>query len=618
MACSNCNTSNCGCSGTYTVSQTCPPACSEVFNTACVVYTGVDITCPDNTTGMTSTVVSRNDYLDTALTRIINYFCGRFNSLVIPTTVVESNDPGIIVTEQILGSVTTYLLSLDPAELPSASQVTAGDNVVVTGDGSGGDPYVVNSHESIVDVTPGTALSVSTSSTGPYENTYTIDIDASLLPVTELNTSFAHISIVPTPNSPNAGDTTYTLEVDEVTITSVDAKIDVVNTAAGGIAPFERTFTVDVNETEMGNYIMDTASGILAQGGIIADPASAITVGYDALTHTITIGESIGVPFQWKTISDGASDIVAASPNDKLRIVSGTGASVALATGPGANEGTFTITNTDLGSAQSTYTDFVCTNTSGGGTPGTCAATSNGQVLNLVGGDGCDLSVDALSNTITIDNLVNKVYASVVGDDGPVLTADGIVDQLDVLGGDGINTVGTTGPGGNVLTIENEALVYSTITGDTGSSPASGLNDSLAIVSSGAGCSTTVTADTVTIENTGVITVSAGSNIIVDNADPQNPIVRTRANATVDDTTVTTQDIAATAGNPGSVVSLTHTIGVQYAQIRVIANTVLTGSFVANQDITSDFAIIMTGVDAYTLESTTYTGNVRVIVVGTV
>lgn len=577
MACSNCNTSNCGCSGTYTVSQTCPPACSEVFNTACIVYTGVDITCPDNTTGITSTVVSRNDYLDSALTKIIQYFCGRFNSLVIPTTVVQSNDPGIIVAEQILGSVTTYLLSLDPAELPSASQVTAGDNVVVTGDGSAGDPYVVNSHESIVDVTPGTALSVSTSSTGPYENTYTIDIDASLLPVTELQTSFGHISITEVPNTPNAGDTTYTLEVDEVTITSVDSKIDVINTAAGGIAPFERTFTVDVNETEMGNYVMDTAAGILAQGGIIADPASAITVGYDSISKTITIGESIGVPFQWKTISDGTTDEVAASPNDKIRIVADAitnGISSTLLAGPGANEATFTIVNEDRGSAQSTYTDFVCTNTSGGGTPGTCTATSNGQSLNLVGGDGCDLSADPISNTITIDNLVDKVYASFVGDTGPVLTADGIVDQLDVLGGSGINTVGTTGPGGNVLTIEND----------------------------------------------GVLTVSAGANIIVDNADPQNPIVRSRANAIVDDATVTSQDVAST----GTPIALTHTVGVQYVQIRIIANTVLTGTIngiaiVPDQDITSDFAIVMgTVADEYTISSTTYTGNVRVIVVGTI
>ena len=102
MACSNCNTPNCGCSGTYVVSQTCPPACSEVFNTACVVYTGVDITCPDNTTGITSTVVSRNDYLDTALTKIINYFCGRFNNLVHPTTVVQPADAFVVVDETVL------------------------------------------------------------------------------------------------------------------------------------------------------------------------------------------------------------------------------------------------------------------------------------------------------------------------------------------------------------------------------------------------------------------------------------------------------------------------------------------------------------------------------------
>ena len=68
MACSNCNTPSCGCSGTYVVSQTCPPACSEVFNSSCIVYTGVDLTCENTLTGLTSTVISRNDYLDSALT----------------------------------------------------------------------------------------------------------------------------------------------------------------------------------------------------------------------------------------------------------------------------------------------------------------------------------------------------------------------------------------------------------------------------------------------------------------------------------------------------------------------------------------------------------------------
>ena len=63
MACSTCKTSNCGCTGTYVVSATCPPSCSEVFNSQCIVYTGVDILCG------TDTVIARNDYLDTVITK---------------------------------------------------------------------------------------------------------------------------------------------------------------------------------------------------------------------------------------------------------------------------------------------------------------------------------------------------------------------------------------------------------------------------------------------------------------------------------------------------------------------------------------------------------------------
>tara|TARA_R110000823_G_scaffold21133_6_gene63958 strand:- start:6477 stop:7493 length:1017 start_codon:yes stop_codon:yes gene_type:complete len=69
MACSTCNTVNCGCTGTYVVAATCPPTCPEVFNAQCIVYTGVDILCG------TDTVISRNDYLDSAITKLVNYVC---------------------------------------------------------------------------------------------------------------------------------------------------------------------------------------------------------------------------------------------------------------------------------------------------------------------------------------------------------------------------------------------------------------------------------------------------------------------------------------------------------------------------------------------------------------
>ena len=446
MACSNsnCNTPSCGCSGTYVVSQTCPPACSEVFNSACIVYTGVDVSCLNDVTGIAQTVISRNDYLDTALTKIINFFCGRVNEALTSTIVTTTSAPYLSVTSSVSGAVTTFTVDLDVLSLPTASVVTGGANAVVTGTGAALDPYVVNANESVVAVDSASALTlvVDPSTPGPYETTYTIGIDASLLPVTELQTSFGHISITEVPNTPNAGDTTYTLEVDEVTLTSIDPKLDVVNTAAGGIAPFERTFTVDVNDTLMGEFIMDTAgANIVAAGGI--------TVAYDAIAHQITIGETIGVPDQWKIISDGSTDITAGSPTDKLRVVAGAGASVALASGPGANEGTFTIANTDLGSSQLIFGSVDCNN--GGASVGTCSASTNTDALTLVGGAEIDLSV--VGNTITIDNLITKVYSNVVGDDAVSLQANSTTDTLDILGGDRISTSGTSAPGGNELTI---------------------------------------------------------------------------------------------------------------------------------------------------------------------
>lgn len=445
MACSNCNTPSCGCSGTYVVSQTCPPACSEVFNSACIVYTGVDITCTNSVTGLSSTVVSRNDYLDTALTNIVNFFCSRVNE-ALGATVVASGDSYIDVASATVGSVTTYTITLDPASLPSASIVTAGDNVTVTGTGSALDPYVVNANESIVAVDPASALTliVDPSTPGPYETTYTIGIDSSLLPVTELQTSFGHISITEIPNTPNAGDTTYTLEVDEVTLSTSDAKLDVVLTNAGGVAPFERTFTVDIDDTEMGNFIMDTAgANIVAAGGI--------TVAYDAIAHQITIGETIGVPDQWKIISDSVLDITAGSPTDKLNIVGGTGASVALVAG--VNEGTFTITNTDLGSDQLIFGSVDCNN--GGPSVGTCSAATNTDVLTLVGGD--DITLSVAGNTITINNDIDNVYSDVIADSGGSLQAATTTATLEVLGGTGISTAGAAGPT-NSITINNDGV----------------------------------------------------------------------------------------------------------------------------------------------------------------
>tara|TARA_Y100000592_G_scaffold66138_1_gene102835 strand:+ start:7527 stop:8876 length:1350 start_codon:yes stop_codon:yes gene_type:complete len=107
MACSTCNTPNCGCTGTYTVSATCPPACSEVFNMQCIVYTGVDLTCDGDV------VISRNDYLDSAITKLVDYVCSK---VAPPASVVAGSAfIDVVPTTDPVTSVTTYTVSADMA-----------------------------------------------------------------------------------------------------------------------------------------------------------------------------------------------------------------------------------------------------------------------------------------------------------------------------------------------------------------------------------------------------------------------------------------------------------------------------------------------------------------------
>jgi hypothetical protein len=513
MATSNCGTSNCGCNNSYTVTTPCPPSCTEVFNAQCIVYTGTDISCGDDT------VISRYDYMDTIVTKIINYFCSRFDSLVIPTTVVESTDAAILVDTIVVGSVTTYSLSLDASSFPAGSIVAAGANVVVTDDGLVPTTYTVNANESIVAVEAGSALSliVDPSTPGPYETTYTIGIDNSLLPDTILQTSFAHISIVEIPNTPNAGDTTYTLEVDEVDITSVDVKLDVINTNAGGIAPFERTFTVDINEAEMTNWIMESviySPGNLLEG-LIEGPG--ISLNWNPATYQLQIENTFSDPERWFELIDfAATSIIPTTGTASLSILSdpadvgagGNGISAVLSgTGTAAR---YDLRNTDPGTAQLIFGTIDCNN-DGGASVGTAVATSNTDTLTLVGGAEISVSVPS-TNTIVVDCDITSIYSNVAGDTGNV-AAGTVTDSLEIVGAadSAITTAISSVPGVATLEIDwtgvtvgaglsgtglpadpliNTANIFSDITGDAGPGlTASGLTDSV-YISGGKGIAT--------------------------------------------------------------------------------------------------------------------------------
>jgi len=106
-----------------------PIPCSEVINSECVIYTGPDITCNQDT------VVATGDTVAEALNDIVDYFCDNSGG---QSTVVAAGD-NIQVTSNTVGNVTTYTV------IGKETIVAAGTNVTVTSNTVGNDTtYTVN------------------------------------------------------------------------------------------------------------------------------------------------------------------------------------------------------------------------------------------------------------------------------------------------------------------------------------------------------------------------------------------------------------------------------------------------------------------------------------------
>ena len=108
-----CNNQTCGCKNSYlTTPPPCPTPtdcpdrqpCSEVFDAECIIYTGPDLECGDDT------VIAQNTAVSLALEDIVGYFCNLAS--LVPITVVAAGD-GIEVTSTTLGTTTTYTVSTE-------------------------------------------------------------------------------------------------------------------------------------------------------------------------------------------------------------------------------------------------------------------------------------------------------------------------------------------------------------------------------------------------------------------------------------------------------------------------------------------------------------------------
>lgn len=316
MANHTCN-QTCGCRDTYVVTQPCPPSCPEVFNSQCIVYTGTDILCGRDT------VISRYDYLDTVITKLVNYFCTRLANA--PVTIVESDSIYIDVTSTTVGFTTTYVLDLDFAQLVADLNLTlpvynvvGSDNVFVATTVVGTTTiFTLSAFETEVINTDG-LLNVTANITPGVDIIYTVNVD-----LVALTAALPQTSVI---GGPSANSFITTSVVGTMTTYSVDSKESIVAagdnvtvTATGGTAPnYDTTYTVDSEAATLA-LLAGEAYLALVSAYNAGTHTTAYTLSLDIAALDIHINQEINDVFD-NTVGGFGIDAVYAGAGQTLTI----------------------------------------------------------------------------------------------------------------------------------------------------------------------------------------------------------------------------------------------------------------------------------------------------------
>ena len=431
MACSNCNnTQNCGCSnGTYTVSATCPPACTEVFNAQCIVYTGVDLTCDGDT------VISRNDYLDSVITKLVDYVCSK---VAPPASVVAGSAfIDVVPTTDPVTAVTTYTVSADMAAFEIwvgpiitnqiLAKVLAGPGIDVAADAVAG--TVTVSHEDTSTVVSPLAVT-GTGNTFLQAVSFSFDTFGHVTGAAFTTGTVTHQNnFVTAKINPDVGFT-WGPDNNPTDLQTAEAPGDTLNFAAGeGIVLNGSTVpSTDAIRVSFAGLAIDAATGLDGDGTIAAP-----------LKNTKNV---------WTRFTDDSAVSVSAdTTTDNLNVIGAGGITTTI--DPATD--TLEITNT------SPATDVTLT--SAGGTE-TLVNDGVGPALvtkGLTGGDGISVSGNATTVTITAD--VQRELLTGVGytSADPALSITHTVGEtyVQVRAFDGLNDVTNVGAGAIIAMVNS-------------------------------------------------------------------------------------------------------------------------------------------------------------------
>lgn len=341
MATNNCGNSNCGCTNTYTVTAPCPPSCPEVFNSSCIVYTGTDIVCN------LDTVISRYDYLDTVITKLVNYIC----NVQAPVTVVAGSTY-IDVVQNTVGNVTTYTVSVDIPTLQAYFDIIIAQTIGSSIFAGAGINVNVNPITNAVTVSHADTSTVANVSSDNSGNTFIQDVFFTF-------DTFGHVT----------GASVVPASIIEASLTSAGGTESLVN---DGVGPTLAT------------------KGLTAGTGIsLSSTGTDITITNTATASSVTLS-SAGTGPSNSLVNDGVGPAIAVKG-----LIAGTGVSFT------STLTDITVNNTDPGSA-------VSLSNAGGSSSESLVNDGVGAALatkGLIAGTGISLSSTATDITITGSSL---------------------------------------------------------------------------------------------------------------------------------------------------------------------------------------------------------------------
>jgi hypothetical protein len=286
-----------------------------VFNAQCIVYTGTDVVCNQ------TTVISRYDYLDTVITKLVNFICNT-NA---PVTVVVGSTY-IDVVPNTVGNVTTYTVSVDIPALQAYFDVIISQTIAASILAGPGINVAANPITGAVTISHADTSSVANISSDNTGNTFIQDVFFTF-------DTFGHVT----------GASVVPASIIEASLTSAGGTESLVNDGTGptlatkglkagtGISLTATGTDITINNTDPGSAVTLSSAGTAPSNSLVNDgvgPAVAVKgliagtgISFISTTTDITINSTATTKYSQAVNLPGAGQVTITHNLNTLAVI---------------------------------------------------------------------------------------------------------------------------------------------------------------------------------------------------------------------------------------------------------------------------------------------------------